>query len=133
MVSAKAEDCQFIEYMLSQFLFHFDMLRWCMHSSLRSRPIKRRGWGEEEENSWKKKTEEWISLRHPPPLYTPAMQTTCTVVSGDPLNIKSWSFRQNLVCLPNSMQISADFNIGRNNKYARPFNNRYLNGHDLTP
>jgi len=32
-------------YMLSEILFHFDMLRWCMHSSLRSRYISRGGGG----------------------------------------------------------------------------------------
>ena len=85
MVSAKAENCQFIEYILSQILFHFDMLRWYMHSSLRSRHIKRRGGGGGRE-FMEKKTEEWNSLHHPP--YTPAMQATCSVVSGDPTEIQ---------------------------------------------
>lgn len=104
-----------------------------MHSMVHAQAYREEGVGGGGREFMEKKTEEWNSLHHPPPLYTPAMQATCTVVSGDPLNFKSWSFRQNLVCLPNSIQISADFNIGRNNKYARPFNNRYLNGHDLTP
>ena len=92
------------------------------------------GWERRKRIHGKKKTEEWNSLHYPPPhpLYTPAIQATCTVVSGDPLNFKSRSFRQNLVFLPNSMQITVDFNIDRNNMYAKPFKDRYLhaNGHD---